>query len=94
MFEGVEGGLNVLRIRTLDETNPYISLDCNIGTTSSSITMSPASVGISTQLNCNILNSSGDNDVSFRRNGVEYFTLDSANSIVNVANSIGVSTGR
>ena len=92
LFEGVEGALNVLRTRNLDETNPYIILDCNTGTVSSAITMSPASVGISSQLNCNIYNSSGDNDVSFRGNGVEYFTLDSANSIVNVANSIGVST--
>ena len=92
IFEGVEGALNVLRIRSLDETNPYIILDCNIGTVSSAITMSPASVGISSQLNCNIYNSSGDNDVSFRRLGIEYFKLDSANSVVNVANSIGVST--
>ena len=92
IFEGVEGALNVLRVRNLDETNPYIILDCITGTASSAITMSPASVGISSQLNCNIYNSSGDNDVSFRRLGVEYFKLDSANSVVNVTNSIGVST--
>ena len=93
LFEGVEGALNVLRIRNLDETNPYIILDCNTGTVSSAITMPPASVGISSQLNCNIYNSSGDNDVSFRRNGFEYLKLDDANKTVNVASTIGVSAG-
>jgi hypothetical protein len=36
-------------------------------------------------IKCNIFNSSGDTDVLFQRNGVEYFKLDGANNIVNVA---------
>ena len=54
--------------------------------------MTKGQVVVSTKLGCNWYDSSGDNDVSFRRLGVEYFKLDSANSVVNVANSIGVST--
>ena len=89
---GVEGALNVLRIRNLDPTNPYIIIDCNGGVSGNSITLTKGQTVISTKLGCNWYDSSGDNDVSFRRNGGEFFKLDSANGVVNVANSIGVST--
>ena len=92
IFEGVEGALNVLRIRNMDETNPYIIMTCSDGTTTNNLTMTKGQVVVSTKLGCNWYDSSGDNDVSFTRNGAEYFTLDDANSVVNVANSIGVFT--
>ena len=92
IFEGVEGALNVLRIRNMDETNPYIIMTCSDGTTTNNLTMTKGQVAVSTKVGCNWYDSSGDNDVSFRRLGVEYFKLDGANSVVNVANSIGVST--
>ena len=92
ILEGVEGALNVLRIRNMDETNPYLILTCSDGTSTNSLTMTKGQVVVSTKLGCTWYDSSGDNDVSFRRNGVEYFTLDDANSVVNVVNSIGVST--
>ena len=40
----------------------------------------------------NTFNSSGDNDVVFQRNGVEYFKLDGANNIVNVATGRALSS--
>ena len=92
IYEGVEGSFNVLRIRNIDQTAPYIKLTCNNGTSINNLVMTEGLVSISTQLNCDTCNSNGDDDVIFQRNGVEYFKLDGANSVVNVANSIGVST--
>ena len=40
----------------------------------------------------NTINTTGDNDMVFQRNGVEYFKLDGANNIVNVGTSIALSS--
>ena len=92
IYEAVEGNFNVLRVRNLDTTAPSVILSCIGATETSTLNMITSGLAVTPELDCNIDNSNGDNDVSFRRNGVEYFPLDDANSIVNVANSIGVST--
>ena len=48
--------------------------------------------GVPSSINVNNLDTTGDVDMVFERNNVEFFRLDSANSILNVANAIGVST--
>lgn len=92
MSEGVEGSFNVLRIRHLDETEPYLILTCSDGVDTNNFTMTKGQIAINTKLTCNWYDGISDIDVPFRRNTVEYFTLDGANQIVNVAPSIGVST--
>ena len=90
--EGVEGSFNVLRIRNLDTTNPYLILTCSDGVDTNNLTMTKGQVALNTKFACNWYDGISDFDVSFRRNAVEYFKLDGANQIVNVANAIGVST--
>ena len=53
----------------------------------------PETTTISNKLQVNTINSEGDNDLVFQRNGVEYFRLDdlTGTDILNVANDKGVS---
>ena len=48
--------------------------------------------GVPSSINVNNLDTTGDVDMVFERNNVEFFRLDSVNSILNVAIAIGVST--
>ena len=89
--EGIEGSFNVLRIRNLDETSPFLVLTCDDGVSSNNLTMSVSNTTFSKKVNCNTFNGNGDNDVVFERNGIEYFKLDGSNSIVNVASGVGLS---
>ena len=93
IYEAVEGNFNVLRVRNFDTTAPSIILSCIGATETSTLNLITSGLTITPELDCNIYNSNGDNDVSFRRNGFEYSKLDDANKIVNVAGTIGVSTG-
>ena len=60
------------------------------------VNLSKATTGLNTGVlssnNVNNLDTTGDNDMAFERNNVEFFRLDSAKSILNVTNAIGVST--
>ena len=57
------------------------------------LNLTPLTTTISNTLEVNTINSSGDNDLVFQRNGVEYFRLDdlTGTDILNVANDKGVS---
>ena len=65
----------------------------NIENTDVALSMSNTFVRSNKELQTNTINTVGDNDWIFSRNGVEYFRLDGANEILNVAIGRAISSG-
>ena len=59
----------------------HIIMTCSDGTSTKNLTMTKGQVAVSTKVGCNWYDSNCNNDVSFRRNGFEYFKLDDAKKL-------------
>ena len=100
----LEGGVNIFDIRNLHPVvdNPMIRFRVGEGggeTIVCEMTNDAVSfqrnllIGTAYELRTNTIDTNGDNDLVFQRNGVEYFRLDdlTGTDILNVANDKGVS---
>lgn len=92
IYEADEVTQNALRIWNKDESLTNSNVSIGVGAQPNVMFFRSNFAQCNEELKVDTINTTGDNDLVFQRNGVEYFKFDGSSSIVNIPSGVALST--